>query len=51
VLGKNVFDVLTRQPRDMLAEEFAACVRSGEIERIDQETPSPKGDIRHWVIS
>ena len=51
VLGKNVFNVLTRQPRDMLEEEFARVFESGEIERIDQETPSPKGDIRHWVIS
>jgi two-component system, NtrC family, sensor kinase len=51
VLGKNVFNVLTRQPRDMLEEEFARVFESGEIERIEQETPSPKGDIRHWVIS
>ncbi|HJT67414.1 MAG TPA: response regulator [Pyrinomonadaceae bacterium] len=51
VLGKNVFDVLTRQPRDVLEEEFARVFESGEIERIEQETPSPKGDIRHWVIS
>jgi two-component system NtrC family sensor kinase len=51
VLGKNVFDVLTRQPRDMLAEEFERVFENGEIERIEQETPSPKGDIRHWVIS
>jgi two-component system NtrC family sensor kinase len=51
VLGKNVFDVLTRQPRDMLEQEFARVFESGEIERIEQETPSPKGDIRHWVIS
>ena len=50
-LGQNVFDVLTRQPRDVLEEEFARVFESGEIERIDQETPSPKGDIRHWVIS
>ena len=35
----------------MLEEEFARVFESGEIERIDQETPSPKGDIRHWVIS
>jgi two-component system NtrC family sensor kinase len=49
VLGKNVFQVLTRQPRDMLEEEFARVFESGEIERIAQETPSPKGDIRHWV--
>src|SRR5688500_8386874 len=51
VLGKNVFNVLTRQPREMLEEEFARVFESGEIERIEQETPSPKGDIRHWVIS
>ena len=51
VLGKNVFNVLTRQPRDVLEEEFARVFESGEIERIDQETPSAKGDIRHWVIS
>ena len=51
VLGKNVFNVLTRQPRDMLEQEFERVFESGEIERIEQETPSPKGDIRHWVIS
>ena len=51
VLGKNVFQVLTRQPRDVLEEEFARVFESGEIERIEQETPSPKGDIRHWMIS
>jgi len=51
VLGKNVFEVLTRQPRDVLGEEFARVFESGEIERIEQETPSPKGDIRHWLIS
>jgi len=51
VLGKNVFQVLTRQPRDVLQEEFARVFESGEIERIEQETPSPKGDIRHWMIS
>jgi len=50
-LGQNVFDVLTRQPRDVLAEEFARVFESGEIERIEQETPTEKGDIRHWVIS
>src|SRR5918912_683638 len=51
VLGKNVFEVLTRQPRDMLEEEFERVFGTGEIERIEQETPSAKGDIRHWVIS
>src|SRR5687768_7287222 len=35
----------------MLEEEFERVFENGEIERIEQETPSPKGDIRHWVIS
>jgi len=35
----------------MLEQEFARVFESGEIERIEQETPSPKGDLRHWVIS
>src|SRR5919106_4291671 len=51
VLGRNVFEVLTRQPRDVLQREFHRVFETGEIERIEQETPSPKGDIRHWVIS
>jgi two-component system NtrC family sensor kinase len=51
VLGKNVFEVLTRQPRDVLEDEFERVFESGEIERIEQETPNEKGDIRHWVIS
>lgn len=51
VLGKNVFEVLTRQPRDMLEEEFERVFENGEIERMEQENPSPKGDLRHWVIS
>src|SRR6476620_7424269 len=51
VLGKNVFEVLTRQPRDVLEDEFERVFENGEIERIDQETPSARGEIRHWVIS
>ncbi len=50
-LGKNVFKVLTRQPRDVLEQEFCRVFESGEIERIEQETPSTKGEIRHWLIS
>ena len=51
VLGKNVFEVLTRQPRDMLEEEFERVFEHGEIERLEQENPTPKGDLRHWLIS
>jgi two-component system NtrC family sensor kinase len=51
VLGKNVFKVLTRQPRDVLQEEFSRVFASGEIERIEQETTTTKGEVRHWLIS
>jgi two-component system NtrC family sensor kinase len=51
VLGRNVFKVLTRQPRDVLQQEFSRVFETGEIERIEQETASGKGEIRHWLIS
>jgi two-component system NtrC family sensor kinase len=51
VLGKNVFNVLTRQPRDVLQEEFSRVFSSGEIERIEQETTTTRGEVRHWLIS
>jgi two-component system, NtrC family, sensor kinase len=50
-LGKNVFKVLTRQPRNVLELEFSRVFESGEIERIEQETTTTRGDIRHWLIS
>lgn len=50
-LGKNVFKVLTRQPRDLLGQEFSRVFESGEIERIEQETTTAKGEIRYWLIS
>jgi two-component system NtrC family sensor kinase len=51
VLGKNVFNVLTRQPQDVLQAEFARVFESGEIERIEQETTTGRGEVRHWLIS
>jgi len=50
-LGKNVFKVLTRQPRNVLQEEFSRVFASGEIERIEQESTTAKGEVRHWLIS
>jgi len=50
-LGKNVFKVLTRQPRNVLEEEFSRVFESGEIERIEQETTTTRGEVRHWLIS
>ncbi len=51
VIGKNIFDVLTKQPRKLLKEEFERAFRTGQIERIEQETISENGEKRYWLIS
>jgi two-component system NtrC family sensor kinase len=51
VLGRNVFEVLTRQPRAQLAEEFRRAFETGEIERIEQEGKGSDGSTRHWLVS
>ncbi len=50
-LGRNIFDVLTRQRRDVLGREFARAFETGEIERIEQEATSADGETRHWLVS
>jgi two-component system NtrC family sensor kinase len=50
-LGRNIFEVLTRQRREVLEREFKRVFQSGEIERIEQETVTQKGATRHWLIS
>ena len=51
VLGKNIFAVLTRQKRDLLENEFARVFATGEIERIEHETVTANGELKHWLIS
>jgi two-component system NtrC family sensor kinase len=51
VLGRNIFNVLTRQRRDILEGEFSQVFATGEIERIEQETTTIKGMTRYWLIS
>ncbi|HEX8163674.1 MAG TPA: response regulator [Pyrinomonadaceae bacterium] len=50
-LGKNIFDVLTRQPREVLEREFARAFSTGEIDRIEQESAAGDGTSRHWLVS
>lgn len=50
-LGKNIFSVLTRQRRDLLQAEFARVFETGQIERIEHETTTANGEIKHWLIS
>ena len=50
-LGRNIFEVLTRQKREVLELEFARVFETGEIERIEQDTVAPDGETKHWLIS
>lgn len=50
VLGRNVFQVLTRQPRRVLEEEFLDVFRTGEFVRREQES-WVDGQKKYWLIS
>jgi two-component system NtrC family sensor kinase len=50
-LGRNIFQVLTRQRREILEKEFSRAFESGEIERLEQETTDAGGATRHWLVS
>jgi two-component system NtrC family sensor kinase len=50
-LGRNIFNVLTRQKREVLENEFSRVFTSGEIERVEQETVTTLGETKHWLIS
>ncbi|HWS88081.1 MAG TPA: response regulator [Pyrinomonadaceae bacterium] len=51
VLGRNIFDVLKRQPREAMEREFDAAFRTGDIQRIEQEARGRDGSARHWLVS
>ncbi len=50
VLGKNVFKVLSRQPRRLLEDEFVDVFRSGDMARMEQESWY-EGQRKVWKIS
>lgn len=50
-LGKTIFEVLTKQPREVLEREFKHVFETGEIVRVEQEAVSPDGTKRHWLVS
>lgn len=51
VIGRKVFDVLTRQPKNQLIEEFERTFATGKIERIEQRTTDENGVTKHWLVS
>ena len=50
-LGRRIFDVLTKQKREVLEREFKRAFETGHIERIEQEATTPDGETRHWLVS
>ncbi len=50
-MGRSIFNVLSRQPRALLEDEFARVFSTGEIQRIEQESIGPDGARKHWMIS
>jgi len=51
VLGREIFDVLTKQSRELLEDEFRKVFSTGEIQRIEQETVTQSGETNYWLIS
>lgn len=50
-LGRNVFNVLARYPEGRVREEFERAFRTGNIERIEQQTAAEDGSTQHWMVS
>lgn len=51
VIGRNVFEVLSKYPRHKLKEEFERAFKTGRIERIEQQTTDENGVTKHWLVS
>lgn len=50
-IGRNVFKVLSRYPEGRVREEFERAFRTGNIERIEQQTVDEDGSTKHWMVS
>lgn len=51
VIGRNVFEVLTKYPKGKLSKEFERAFKTGKIERIEQQTTDSEGHTKHWLVS
>src|SRR5438445_6965854 len=49
-VGREVFEVLDRQPRELLKREFDRVFDTGEIQEVEVETQTPGGP-RHYRIT
>jgi two-component system, NtrC family, sensor kinase len=50
-IGRDVFTVLAKFPEGRLRQEFERVFRTGQLERIEQQTIADDGSTRHWVVS
>jgi two-component system NtrC family sensor kinase len=50
-IGRDVFEVLSKQPQGKLRQEFERAFRTGKIERIEQRTTNESGATVHWLVS
>ena len=51
VIGRNVFQVFAKYPQSRLRQEFERAFRTGNIERIEQQTVDQSGATKHWMVS
>jgi two-component system NtrC family sensor kinase len=51
VIGRNVFEVLSKYPQSQLKQEFERAFETGRIERIEQRTTNRDGITKHWIVS
>ncbi len=51
VIGRDVFEVLAKQPQGKLRHEFERAFQTGRIERIEQRTIKEDGTTAHWLVS
>ncbi len=51
VIGRDVFEVLSKQPHGKLKQEFERAFQTGKIERIEQRTTDDDGTTIHWLVS
>src|SRR6266581_4143738 len=49
-MGREIFDVLDRQPRELLKREFDRVFDSGEIQQVEMESGA-SGEVRHYRIT
>src|SRR5256884_1690869 len=49
-VGREIFDVLDRQPRDLLKREFDRVFDTGELQQVEMESQAT-GEARHYRIT